>query len=44
MRRVTERSIYFGEAERPDDIDDLIIHRATLRGMLDGTYWAGVAL
>ncbi len=31
MRRVTERSIYFGEAERPDDIDDLIIHRATLR-------------
>jgi aminoglycoside phosphotransferase (APT) family kinase protein len=44
MRRVTERSIFFGEAERPDDIDDLIIHRATLARMLDGTYWSGVAL
>jgi aminoglycoside phosphotransferase (APT) family kinase protein len=44
MRRVTERSIFFGEAERPDDIDDLIIHRATLRGILDGSYWSGVAL
>ncbi len=43
MRRVTERSIHFGEAVRPDDIDDLIIHRDTLRGMLDGTYWSGVA-
>jgi aminoglycoside phosphotransferase (APT) family kinase protein len=40
MRRVTERSILFGEAERPDDIDDLIIHRATLEAMLDGSYWA----
>ncbi len=44
MRRVTERSIYFGEAEAPDDIDELIMHRATLRGILDGTYWSGVAL
>ena len=44
MRRVTERSIFFGEAAAPDDIDDLIIHRATLAGMLDGTYWEGVAL
>ncbi len=44
MRRVTERSIHFGEAVRPDDIDDLILHRATLQGMLDGTYWEGVAL
>jgi aminoglycoside phosphotransferase (APT) family kinase protein len=44
MRRVTERSIFFGEAEAPDDIDDLIIHRATLSAMLDGTYWKGVAL
>jgi aminoglycoside phosphotransferase (APT) family kinase protein len=44
MRRVTERSIFFGEAEAPADIDDLIIHRDTLRGMLDGTYWSGVAL
>ena len=44
MRRVTERSIHFGEAERPDDIDALIIHRDTLAGMLDGSYWKGVAL
>ena len=39
MRRVTERSVFFGEAERPADIDDLIIHRATLAAMLDGSYW-----
>jgi aminoglycoside phosphotransferase (APT) family kinase protein len=44
MRRVTERSIHFGEVEAPADIDDLIIHRATLAAMLDGTYWKGVAL
>ena len=44
MRRVTERSIHFGEAEAPADVDDLIIHRDTLAGMLDGTYWKGVAL
>ena len=44
MRRVTERSIHFGEAEAPADIDDLIIHRSTLVGMLDGSYWKGVAL
>jgi hypothetical protein len=28
----------------PDDVDDLIIHRATLRAMVDGTYWSRVAL
>lgn len=39
MRRVTERAVLFGEAVRPDDPDDMIIHRATLRAMLDGTYW-----
>jgi aminoglycoside phosphotransferase (APT) family kinase protein len=44
MRRVTERSVFFGEAERPDDLDDLIIHRTTLAAMLDGSYWEGVAL
>jgi aminoglycoside phosphotransferase (APT) family kinase protein len=43
MRRVTERSIYFGETEPPEDIDELIMHRATLRRILDGTYWEGVA-
>ncbi len=44
MRRVTERAVFFGEAVMPDEVDDLIIHRETLRGMLDGTYWAGIAL
>jgi aminoglycoside phosphotransferase (APT) family kinase protein len=43
MRRIAERSIYFGEATRPDDVDDLIMHRSTLRGMLDGSYWNGAA-
>lgn len=43
MRRVTERAVLFGEAERPDDVDDMIIHRATLRAMLAGTYWDAVA-
>jgi aminoglycoside phosphotransferase (APT) family kinase protein len=44
MRRVTERAVYFGEAVMPDDVDDLIIHRATLQGMLDGSYWGGISL
>ncbi len=44
MRRVTERSILFGEAERPDDIDGLIIHRASLQAMVDGSYWSRVGL
>ena len=44
MRRVTERAVFFGEAVMPDDVDDLIIHRASLRSMLDGSYWEGVAL
>ncbi len=44
MRRVTERSILFGEAERPADVDDLILHRKTLRAMLDDTYWASKGL
>jgi aminoglycoside phosphotransferase (APT) family kinase protein len=44
MRRVTERAIFFGEASMPDDVDDLIIHRQSLRRMLDGSYWSGVAI
>ena len=39
MRRVTERAVLFGEAIEPEDLDDMIIHRGTLRAMLDGTYW-----
>jgi aminoglycoside phosphotransferase (APT) family kinase protein len=44
MRRVTERSIHFGETDEPEDVDDLIIHRDTLRAMLDGSYWSRIAL
>jgi aminoglycoside phosphotransferase (APT) family kinase protein len=44
MRRVTERAVLHGEAVEPPDIDDMIIHRATLRAMLDGSYWDRVGL
>jgi aminoglycoside phosphotransferase (APT) family kinase protein len=44
MRRVTERAVLFGEAVRPDDADDMIIHRETLRQMLAGTYWDRIGL
>ncbi len=39
MSRVQQRSIHFGEAEQPDDPDDLVMHRSLLESMLDGTYW-----
>ena len=40
MFRIARRSIHFGEAERPDDPDDMILHRGTIEAMLDGSYWA----
>lgn len=39
MSQVQRRAIAFGQAEMPDDVDDLIMHRAALHEMLDGTYW-----
>lgn len=39
MARVTRRAVAFGEAEMPEDPDDLIMHRATLEEMVAGTYW-----
>ncbi len=39
MSQVQRRAIAFGLAEMPDDVDDLIMHRAALAEMLDGTYW-----
>ena len=42
MFRVQSRAIYFGQAEAPDDPDDMIMHRKTLELMLAGTYWAGL--
>jgi aminoglycoside phosphotransferase (APT) family kinase protein len=44
MSRVGQRSAHFGEAELPDDPDDLIMHRSTLEAMLDGTYWPKLGL
>jgi aminoglycoside phosphotransferase (APT) family kinase protein len=41
MARIQHRAIRFGEATMPDDVDDLIMHRATLEAMLAGTYWKG---
>lgn len=38
MYRVQCRTIAFGEAEWPEDVDDLIMHRAALEQMLDGTF------
>lgn len=40
MSRIQRRAVHFGEAEMPDDPDDLIAHRATLEAMLAGTYWS----
>ena len=42
MTRIGYRSAHFGEAEMPEDPDDLIMHRATLEAMLDGTYWSSI--
>jgi aminoglycoside phosphotransferase (APT) family kinase protein len=42
MSRVARRQVLFGEIEMPDDPDDMIMHRATLEQMLDGTYWSGL--
>jgi aminoglycoside phosphotransferase (APT) family kinase protein len=39
MAQVTRRAVAFGEAEMPDDPDDLIMHKNTLDEMIDGTYW-----
>ncbi len=39
MSRTQRRAIHFGEATMPDDVDDLILHRATLEAMLAGNYW-----
>ena len=41
MARVTQRSIHFGQAEMPDDPDELVMHRKTIEQMLAGTYWTG---
>ncbi len=39
MSRISDRMIHFGQAEPTEDPDDRIPHRATLEGMLDGSFW-----
>jgi aminoglycoside phosphotransferase (APT) family kinase protein len=39
MARVTERTVHFGQAEWPDDLDSVIPHRHVLEQMLDGSWW-----
>jgi aminoglycoside phosphotransferase (APT) family kinase protein len=39
MARVWNRRIHFGEQPMPEDPDDLVLHRAALERMLDGSYW-----
>jgi aminoglycoside phosphotransferase (APT) family kinase protein len=39
MARVWHRRIHFGEQPMPDDPNDLVMHRAAIESMLEGTYW-----
>ncbi|MEV4527513.1 phosphotransferase family protein [Streptosporangium sp. NPDC049304] len=39
MARIEHRRIHFGERVMPGDPDDLVMHRATLERMLDGSHW-----
>ncbi|SNR88923.1 Predicted kinase, aminoglycoside phosphotransferase (APT) family [Streptosporangium subroseum] len=39
MARVWQRRVHFGEQPMPEDPDDLVLHRAALERMLDGSYW-----
>ena len=42
MARVQRRTAHFNDTPLPDDPDDLIMHRATLDAMLEGTYWSNL--
>ena len=39
--RIGARSAHFAEAPMPDDLDDMIMNRGGIEGMIDGTYWQG---
>jgi len=42
MSRIKRRMIHFGEEQAPDDVDDYVMHRASLERLLDGSYvWPG---
>lgn len=42
MYRIQTRAIHFGQAEAPEDPDDMIMHRKTLEAMLEGSYWGAI--
>jgi len=44
MFRIARRSIHFGEAVMPADVDDMITHRGAIERMLEDTYWSGLGL
>jgi aminoglycoside phosphotransferase (APT) family kinase protein len=37
--RTGHRQVHFGEADEPDDVDDMVMNREPLERMLAGTYW-----
>jgi aminoglycoside phosphotransferase (APT) family kinase protein len=39
MARIQARSVHFGEASWPEDLDATIMHRPLLEEMLSGAYW-----
>lgn len=39
MFRIQCRTVAFGQATAPDNPDEMVMHRAGLEAMLDGTYW-----
>lgn len=39
ISRTQRRAISFGEAELPDDPDDLLSNRHPLEAMVEGSYW-----
>jgi aminoglycoside phosphotransferase (APT) family kinase protein len=40
ISRVGRRRVLFGEMAMPEDPDELIMHRASLEAMLEGSYWS----
>lgn len=43
MYRIATRAVDFGASVAPENADDMILHRASIEKMLDGTYWDDVA-
>ena len=43
MARVTLRSVHFGTAVLPEQLDDMVPHKATVYAMIAGTYWPSLA-